>query len=398
MKGWIKASILLLLFVTVARYAYVFGVRGPSPGDFADGYRRSSAVIMTSHLSWVLLDPRVDTYPERTRHDRRDYFEGFVAIGGKEQWVTYQKRGNGAFLGDMKIGDHDDIQYRSGRELLNRLSDVDAEVVHEKRAHIQGLWDKMFNPLRLSFAGVPVQTRLWPNGEVPYVLDRSVVDPVLKREILAGMRIWEAETGVRFRPARRNELALLIRSKVTDSFECWARLGYSPWKRKDGVRYAGEMFLAPACVRRSGGEVFRGTVLHEFGHVLGLMHEHQRPNRDQFLSLVVETPSQCEEEDDECWNAKANYGLLQTRYASPDYDLCSIMHYSEKPEETFSLTEEGRRSLSLCAAALPPGCRKVGQRCALSASDADVVRSAYQEEREARARSPRSARPASAAR
>lgn len=28
-----------------------------------------------------------------------------------------------------------------------------------------------------------------------------------------------------------------------------------------------------------------GSVLHEFGHVLGLMHEHQRPDRDDYLHL-----------------------------------------------------------------------------------------------------------------
>ena len=60
-----------------------------------------------------------------------------------------------------------------------------------------------------------------------------------------------------------------------------------------------------------------GRLLHELGHVLGLLHEHMRPNRDDYVT--VKAPN-------------ANVNFMKADYADFDdfgitYDFNSVMHY-----------------------------------------------------------------------
>lgn len=64
------------------------------------------------------------------------------------------------------------------------------------------------------------------------------------------------------------------------------------------------------------------VVLHELGHTLGLIHEHQRPDRDSYIEIKYE-------------NMKSslfdtlkiiNYDLQEIELSTP-YDYFSIMHY-----------------------------------------------------------------------
>lgn len=59
------------------------------------------------------------------------------------------------------------------------------------------------------------------------------------------------------------------------------------------------------------------TALHEIGHCLGLIHTHQRTDRDQFIEVLhtnLSVSSDNVKED----NWSVNLGV---------YDFCSIMHY-----------------------------------------------------------------------
>jgi len=71
------------------------------------------------------------------------------------------------------------------------------------------------------------------------------------------------------------------------------------------------------------------TMLHEFGHVLGMLHEHQRPDRGNFVKyhcnnvrgLTTCAPPGCGELD-------CQFLTIPGYYASTEYDINSIMHYS----------------------------------------------------------------------
>ena len=51
------------------------------------------------------------------------------------------------------------------------------------------------------------------------------------------------------------------------------------------VRVPHEVYLV---LRPHGGQTDWTTFLHELGHALGLIHEHKRPDRDQYVT--VRTP------------------------------------------------------------------------------------------------------------
>ena len=68
----------------------------------------------------------------------------------------------------------------------------------------------------------------------------------------------------------------------------------------------------------------KGTIVHELGHAIGFIHEHNRPDRDEYITINRQNI-----------NSTAAYnfniyspGLINT-YGVP-YDYTSVMHYGEK--------------------------------------------------------------------
>lgn len=71
-----------------------------------------------------------------------------------------------------------------------------------------------------------------------------------------------------------------------------------------------------------GGCVTRRAILHEFGHVLGLGHEHQRVDRDEHINIHWENIR---------GDKRKNFRKLNGAYYSDfgvSYNIRSIMHYS----------------------------------------------------------------------
>ncbi|KAI8770421.1 balbiani ring protein 3, partial [Biomphalaria glabrata] len=67
-----------------------------------------------------------------------------------------------------------------------------------------------------------------------------------------------------------------------------------------------------------------GTYLHELGHAIGLIHEHQRPDRDEYINVDMDNVhyalhSNFQKEPEEHIN---DYGM--------PYDYSSIMHYNSR--------------------------------------------------------------------
>ena len=60
----------------------------------------------------------------------------------------------------------------------------------------------------------------------------------------------------------------------------------------------------------------RGTILHELGHALGLIHEHQRSDRDTFVTI------------DPSFTNDLNFIQIPTSTHTGAYDFHSIMHYA----------------------------------------------------------------------
>lgn len=124
---------------------------------------------------------------------------------------------------------------------------------------------------------------------------------------------------------------------------CWSTVGNSC---KTEPRERPTMNFNAARMRRSNAAVARGVVLHEFGHALGLIHEHQHPqtplefNRRQVIADVSRPPNNWSE-------AKIERNIFAPAIAGETnagvYDPDSIMmypippHWLMNPEES---TEE----------------------------------------------------------
>ena len=140
-----------------------------------------------------------------------------------------------------------------------------------------------------------------------------------------------------------------------DLFACMSPVGFRP---ANGVQ---KVHINPKCQA--------GNIAHEIGHALGLLHEHQRTNRGEFLQVDTSVPMDTR-----------NYAPVPGRPLG-GHNLCSIMHYAANatnPDpDWFKLTAKGDAAYRSCSTAMSAGCRKVGQRCQLSPGDVGAIRSLY---------------------
>jgi serralysin len=92
-------------------------------------------------------------------------------------------------------------------------------------------------------------------------------------------------------------------------------------------------------------EELRRTTLHEFGHALGLLHEHMHPhseiswNRPKVYAYYLQTQNWSKEQVDR--NVFQKYSVDQT---NGQYDALSIMHYPIPKEFTINGYEVGQNS------------------------------------------------------
>jgi len=64
-------------------------------------------------------------------------------------------------------------------------------------------------------------------------------------------------------------------------------------------------------------------IIHELGHGLGLLHEHQRPDRDDYIDIYYNNILSAFQFN---FDKKDNPLIIESNYA---YDYHSVMHYGE---------------------------------------------------------------------
>jgi len=180
--------------------------------------------------------------------------------------------------------------------------------------------------------------RLWPNATVPYTIadDWGSNNAVMRARIETAMEIIEAATAVRFVP--RTSQNDYVRFRNSD--------GCSSWVGRDGGRQNINLNI----------DCGTGSVVHEILHALGILHEHQRNDRNDFVQILWDNIQS---------GVKHNFERVSRSYDIGAYDYDSIMHYRTG---AFCRENAAGACIGPTIVTTPPG-TAIGQRNALSAGD-----------------------------
>ena len=192
----------------------------------------------------------------------------------------------------------------------------------------------------------------WPNAEVPYMIGNNIQQ--FKNEILSAIGILQNSTHISF---------IDISTKGTNGIKDYVTFTAStrnfsfPGKRI-GIQY---VELIPD---NSKNDLI-GTALHEICHVIGLFHEHQRADRDQFVKINSNIIASKQSE------FSIMPPILATR-VNP-YDFESISHY---PSNAYS-TNPAQKTIEIVDPANSHFYNVMGQRTHLSQGDLQAIKTMY---------------------
>ncbi len=146
-------------------------------------------------------------------------------------------------------------------------------------------------------------SRIWPGNTVFYTI-RNDMSNEKRTAIAEAIAHWEEKTNVKF-VARTNQTAYVeFFPAPVDNDSCWSNLGFTGGKQSISV--------ASWCGR--------GSLIHEVGHTMGLMHEQMRPDRDDYVEILWDNiPSN--------WHSQYEKITSDSFANLSDYDYDSIMHY-----------------------------------------------------------------------
>ncbi|MBL8506926.1 MAG: hypothetical protein JNM11_00570 [Chitinimonas sp.] len=250
-----------------------------------------------------------------------------ATIQGTNTQMTYTVVNGMALLGDIALGRHEDIQ-RTGIPPLF-VGDWTKPVSSQRGATAQ---DNHFKSA----------TR-WPNNTLYYTFD-----PVLtqkKRDvIIAGMKLITDKTAIKF-VERTNQPNY---AKFTSSGGCWAYAGM-----KGGEQ---PISIGDGCEKA-------GVVAHEIIHTLGWMHEHMRPDRDNYVTVFEENISD---------TLKSQFTKLRADQvdSTGSYDIDSVMHYP-----TWAFSKNQKPTILPKDSSVDP--KRLGQRNDLSPGDVASLKQFY---------------------
>merc|ERR1712198_424364 len=132
----------------------------------------------------------------------------------------------------------------------------------------------------------------WPKNIIPYRIMNQYSQSQLN-SIYAGMQMWMRKTCIKFVPAGSAEARSTGHNHYIEIFSgggCYSSVGYNHRSHKVSLQ--------------ARGCTIPGIAAHELGHTIGLHHEQCRPDRDNYVNI-----------------------LLNNVPSNMTYNYCSLMHY-----------------------------------------------------------------------
>ena len=187
---------------------------------------------------------------------------------------------------------------------------------------------------------------LWVDGVVPYRLDPTLPQHSVDA-INSAIAHWNKVAGITFKSI--DEVAGAQRS-IEDSVLFKNNAGCASWVGRQGGEQ--HVWVGTNCTT--------GSVMHEIGHVLGLEHEHTRPDRDQHITIHWDNISA---------DKTHNFDIATTASSTlGEYDYGSIMHYGR-----YNFSFAGQPTIT----PIFGSANSIGQRTAPSAGDLAAVSELY---------------------
>lgn len=154
-------------------------------------------------------------------------------------------------------------------------------------------------------AATAYNKRLWRDGVVPFTIDQSYTGDQ-KATLIQAMRHWENFTCLSF-IERTTEKDYVFFHK--------GRCGCCSYVGRKGNGRQG-ISIGKNCDKF-------GIVIHEIGHTVGFWHEHTRPDRGQYVTIIRDNIKKGEEHN------FLQLSSTEINSRNEPYDYGSIMHYGK---------------------------------------------------------------------
>lgn len=185
------------------------------------------------------------------------------------------------------------------------LGPVDQLVTPEQYERMQ---DGAADGVSFAFTPIPIWGTAWPNDQVRYVAPATPF-PQLNANINTAIAQLDAATDLTFVAVDPTMATLLGWDHI--------RFVYDPYKPSNAGSSDSVGVKGGAQYISLGFAGTTGLVIHELGHAIGLYHEHQRPDRDAFVTFMPVCVQ----------NGKLSQFDIRLGFNLGAYDKTSIMHY-----------------------------------------------------------------------